>query len=87
MVAPAVSSHSPGRDLIWREWQLANRIAHRCEQAVAKQCLASVEGPVGTELPALLDVLEAARLREVADDLFAVAMAQTTARADANRRY
>lgn len=84
MVAPALSSHSPGRDLLWKEWQLANRIAHRCEQAVAKQCLASVEGPVGT---ALLDVLEAARLREVADDLFAVAMAQTSARADANRRY
>lgn len=83
MADEAPSGHSFTRDLLWNEWRLANRVAHRCEQEIAKRYLASVEDSAGSPRPALKDVLEATRLRKLADDLFAVAMEQTKARAAA----
>jgi hypothetical protein len=74
-------SRAPGKDLIFREWQLANRVAHAREQALARDCLSALEANGTVEWPALSEQDEVKRLRGVADDLFAAAMAQIADRA------
>lgn len=80
-------AHIPGRDLLFQEWILANRIAHIAEKAVARACLAFVEGVPGSGWPPLEEFADVNRLRATADDLFAAAMAQTIKRAGGLRRY
>lgn len=73
----------PNRNLI-NEWRLADRAAHALEQQISRAALAALAGH--GEAPAPDDMAKARRLRALADDLFAVAMAALQARARELRR-
>ena len=70
---------APGKDLVFREWQVANRQAHGKEQALAQACLRAIKDACEWPTEAMRD--EVKRLRYLADDLFQVAMAQIDQRA------
>lgn len=72
-----------GKDLLFREWQSANRKAHGKEQALARACLDALER--NAEWPSTEFRVEVQSLRALADDLFQVAMAQIEARARENK--
>lgn len=67
---------------LFREWRDADRTAHDLEQLIAKQALGSLDG--GPE-PSEADKESAHRLREKANDLFRLAMAEMTAASDRNK--
>lgn len=74
---------TPGKDLLLREWRAANNKAHGMEQALARSCVAALDGkaPWPTED-------ERARVkaaRSLADDLFQVSMAEINERARFNK--
>lgn len=73
---------TPGKDLLFREWQAANRRAHAKEQLIAHACMGALEGNL--PWPSDQERAEAKALRELADDLFKVAMEEIEARARAN---
>ena len=74
----------PGKDLLFKEWQAANRRAHSLEQAVTRACLDALEGH--GEWPSAEERLEAEKARGIANDLFQVAMKQIDERARDNKR-
>jgi hypothetical protein len=71
----------PSKDLIFREWRAATRAAHLKEQALARGFLDALAD--NGAWPTLEARADAKKLRELADDLFQVAMAQIEEHADA----
>jgi hypothetical protein len=70
---------SIAEELLFSEWRVADRQARVLEQAVAMASLAALDG---TGEPPLPEQIEAAhRSRQVANDLFGVAMAEMANRA------
>ncbi len=78
-----LDSNVPGKNLLFREWQAANRKAHLLEQELARACLDSLERNAGW--PSDESRAEAQKVRALADDLFKVAMAQIDDRARSTR--
>lgn len=76
--------HLPGRDLLFREWQEANRKAHRMEQELAKASLLALEGK--GDWPSAASRDEVRKIRELANDLFRESMHQIEVRAALNKR-
>jgi hypothetical protein len=74
---------TPGKDLLFREWQAANRKAHAKEQGIAHACMGALEGQL--PWPSEQERAEALALRQLADDLFKVAMEEIEVRARANK--
>jgi hypothetical protein len=69
---------------IFQEWRVADRAAHAAEQRVMREAMASLDGRAAAPT---VEVKEAAhRLRAVANDLFAVAMAELKRRSDQLRQ-
>ena len=73
----------PNRNLI-NEWRLADRAAHALEQRVSRASLTALAGRGNA--PSSEDLDRVRRLRELADDLFALAMAGLQERARELRR-
>jgi hypothetical protein len=73
----------PNRNLL-NEWRLADRAAHALERAISRASLAALSGQ--GDGPSLEDREKARRLRAIADDLFALAMAALQERARELRR-
>lgn len=69
---------------LFAEWRVADRLAHRFEQALSKAALRSLQGdgPPPTEEQRQ----QAHRLRSQADDLFQLAMQEMSVRAAKLRR-
>jgi hypothetical protein len=72
---------SEGTDF-FREWRLADRVAHELEKLITQQSLAALQGASG---PSDADKNRARRLREAANDLFHLAMEEMRAAAERNR--
>lgn len=70
-------------ELLFSEWRTADRQARLLEQAIALAWLAALDGK--GEAPSPEQVATVHRLREVANDLFNVAMAEMANRADSLR--
>lgn len=59
---------------LFREWRTADKVAHELEKRLLQQAMASIDGT--GEPPPLEDKEKARRLREIANDLFLIAMAE-----------
>lgn len=64
---------------LFGEWRVADRLAHRMEQALSKAALRSLQGDGA--LPTEEQRQQAHDLRSKADDLFRLAMNEMAARA------
>jgi hypothetical protein len=74
------------RDLdlgLFKEWRVADRQAHALERSLSKSFLDALQGR--GDPPSVDDRVRARRMRQMADDLFQVAMADLKARAGAGR--
>jgi hypothetical protein len=79
-------SHTPMPDShlgLFKEWRTADRQAHALEQVVSKASLAALDGH--GEPPSDEDRERAHKMRQLADDLFKLSMAELDKRARANR--
>lgn len=70
---------SIAEELLFSEWRVADRQARLLEQALALTSLAALDGK--SEPPSQREIDAARRLRETANDLFDVAMAEMAGRA------
>jgi hypothetical protein len=68
---------------VFKEWRTADQQAHALEQAVSRAFLGALEGR--GESPSAEQRDQARALRQTADKLFELAMAEMKNRADTNR--
>ncbi len=69
---------------LFQEWRAADRAAHALEQDVVRASMRALDG---LDSPPPQEAHDRAhRLRETADDLFKLAMAEMKSRADAAKR-
>ena len=73
---------SPNNDL-FQEWRTADRQAHAVEQALTRASLAALEG--NAPAPTAEERAKAHRLRQTANDLFHLAMAEMKDKTVAHR--
>ena len=64
---------------LFREWRTADKAAHALEKQLLNEAIASIDG--GGAAPHPDSQEKAKRLRQVANDLFTVAMAEMTEQA------
>lgn len=76
---------SNSTDNVFNEWRTADRQAHELEQVLSKASLKALQGEGDAPSPEERD--RARRLRQTADDLFHLAMAEMKARSEKARRY
>lgn len=69
---------------VFNEWRTADRQAHALEQALSLASLSALQGQGPAPVPEDRD--KARKLRQTADDLFQIAMAEMAARAERFRR-
>ena len=70
---------------LFKEWRVADRQAHALERVLSKSFLDALQGRGNP--PSADERAQARKMRQTADDLFQVAMADLKARAEAGRHH
>lgn len=74
---------SIAEELLFSEWEIADRQVRLLEHAIAMACVAALDG--SAEAPSAEQIAAVRRMRAVANDLFHVAVAEMKERAESLR--